>query len=609
MKFPLPVYAINTASSYNSAGLRALTQSSGGQFIDMNVLSLAQASKKLLNRTTQLANISAIGARDLMVAAEDGLGMLQLTGIFTAEQAELTLNLVQANGKNSSRTLRIKSGQNPSRLAATWWAKTRLAELSAQPHLNKTQIRNLGKRFGLVTPETSLLVLERVEDYVRYGIVPPAELRPVYDNLLARAARQKQQTEAQRLSNLVQRFQARISWWEKEFPKGAPLKIAKKEARNRAGLENTDGSRGFRQLELSPSAPPVNTSLARSEEIMGVKNERPAPASVAPANQFKASEATLAPGDKLSAEKSISIQIKSAVSNTPYLKRLQAARAEDWQSIYLDERRDFVRSVSFYLDVAEFFFDKGQTTLALRVLSNLAELDLENRQVLRLLAYRLTQANQIALALPIFERVLELAPNEPQSFRDLGLALAQAGELQRAVDRLYEVVTGQWSERFPDIDLIALSELNAIVDKARRTGTPVDTSSIDKRLLRHLPLDLRVVLSWDADNTDVDLHVIDPNGEEVYFGHSQSYQGGAITRDATGGYGPEEFALKVAKPGKYRVEANFYGHRQQVLINSTGLMLWLASGFGKTTQIDQRTTRRLKSTGGERILIGEFEVK
>ena len=610
MKFPVPVYAINTASSYNSAGLLALAQNSGGQFIDMNLLLLAQASKKLLNRTTQLANISAIGARDVMVTEEDALGMLQLTGIFTAGQAELTLNFVQGNGKNNSRTVRIRSGQNPSRLAALAWAKTRLAELSAQPHLNKTQIRNLGKRFGLVTQETSLLVLERVEDYVRHEITPPPELRPVNDNLLARTVRQKQQTEAQRLANLVRRFEARISWWEKDFPKEAPLKIAKKEARNRAALEESDSSRNFRQHGIGNSSGPAASSSAQSQEIMDIKTERPAPASIAASNnQPKPLLDGAIPRDKLASDRSISIQIKSAVSNAPYLKRLQAARAEDWQRIYLDERRDFVRSVSFYLDVAEFFFEKGQTPLALRVLSNLAELDLENRQVLRLLAYRLIQANQIALALPIFERVLELAPNEPQSFRDLGLALAQAGESQRAVERLYEVVTGQWSERFPDIDLIALTELNAIVEKARRTGKSVDTSSIDKRLLRHLPLDVRVVLSWDADNTDVDLHVIDPNGEEVYFGHSQSYQGGVITRDATGGYGPEEFALKVAKPGKYRVEANFYGHRQQVLINSTGLMLWLSSGFGKPTQIDQRTTRRLKSSGGERIVIGEFEVK
>ena len=211
--------------------------------------------------------------------------------------------------------------------------------------------------------------------------------------------------------------------------------------------------------------------------------------------------------------------------------------------------------------------------------------------------------------MPIFERVLELAPNEPQSHRDLGLALAETGQAQGAVDRLYEVVTGAWDARFADIDLIALTELNGVVDKARRDGQAVDVARIEPRLLKNLPLDVRVVLAWDADNTDVDLHVIDPNGEEVYYGHNASYQGGAITHDATGGYGPEEFALKVAKPGKYRVEANFFGHRQQVPQACTGLMLWFASGFGTAAEQDQRTTMRVKSERGERVVVGEFEVK
>ena len=209
----------------------------------------------------------------------------------------------------------------------------------------------------------------------------------------------------------------------------------------------------------------------------------------------------------------------------------------------------------------------------------------------------------------MFERVVELAPNEPQSHRDLGLALADAGQAQAAIDRLYAVVTGAWDARFADVDLIALTELNAVVDKSRRDGRSVDLGAIDKRLLKSLPLDVRVVLAWDADNTDVDLHVIDANGEEVFYGHNLSYQGGAITRDATGGYGPEEFALRVAKPGKYRVEANFFGHRQQVLTTGTGLMMWLSSGFATPAQQDRRTTVRVKSERGERVVVGEFEVK
>lgn len=623
MNFPVPVYAINSANSSNDAGLRALAKSSGGRLIDLTALNLAQASKLLLSRSNQLGQISALGAREVIaVAGSAESGLLQLAGILTAGQADITLKFALANGNSSTRTVRINSGQNPSRLAATWWAQNRLAELAADPRLHKTQIRNLGKRFGLVTPETSLLVLERIEDYVRHAIVPPAELRPVYDNLLARTTQQKKQADTQRMENLVRRFEARAAWWERDFPKGNQLKIAQKAKTLNGYRDQIDGTlsrteedeRAPRPRAAIPASAPVAPQPMPLEVISEVKNDSRSSAKALPsvADQSKRGEAAgrLSYKSEAAADKnSISIQIKPAVTNVPYLKRLQAAPAEQWQGIYFDERRDFTRSVSFYLDVAEFFFEKGQNAIALRVLSNLAELDLENRQILRLLAYRLTQADRVTLALPIFERVLDLAPNEPQSFRDLGLALAQAGQSQRAVERLYEVVTGQWSDRFPDIDLIALTELNTVVDKARRAGKAVDTRSIDSRLLRNLPLDLRVVLAWDADNTDVDLHVIDPNGEEVFYGHQQSYQGGTITRDATGGYGPEEFALKVAKPGKYRVEANFYGHRQQVLINSTGLMLWLSSGFGKATQVDQRTTRRLKSTGGERVVIGEFEVK
>ena len=103
--------------------------------------------------------------------------------------------------------------------------------------------------------------------------------------------------------------------------------------------------------------------------------------------------------------------------------------------------------------------------------------------------------------------------------------------------------------------------------------------------------------------------MIDANGEEVYYGHNLSYQGGAITRDATGGYGPEEFALRVAKPGKYRVEANFFGHRQQVLTTGTGLMMWLSSGFAHAgaagSAHDDPRQERSRRAGRRRRVRGE----
>jgi hypothetical protein len=299
-----------------------------------------------------------------------------------------------------------------------------------------------------------------------------------------------------------------------------------------------------------------------------------------------------------------SIQLKKWTPDAPYAERLRKAAKDQLYRVYLDERPGYLNSTAFYLDAADIFFDRGEPQLALRILSNLAEMDLENRAILRILGYRLVQAKRANLALPVLERVLELAPEEPQSYRDLGLAQAEAGEGQKAIELLNEVVIRPWHGRFPDIELVALGELNAIVATAAKK---LDTAGIDPRLLRNLPLDLRVVLSWDADNTDIDLWVTDPNGEMVFYGHNASYQGGRISRDFTGGYGPEEFILKNAKPGKYLVQAQFYGHRQQVVAGATTLQLHLFTGFGTARQKDQSVTLRLKS-GGEMVTVGEFVV-
>src|SRR5690606_15589026 len=148
------------------------------------------------------------------------------------------------------------------------------------------------------------------------------------------------------------------------------------------------------------------------------------------------------------------------------------------------------------------------------------------------------QAGRPDLARPIFAQVRRLRPEEPQSHRDLAHACAAVGDLQAAVDGLWEVAIGEWDARFPEIELLALIEANAIVAVA---GAAVDGSKIDPRLRRAMPLELRVVLTWDADNTDIDLWVTDPFGERAYYGHRLTRQGGRMSPDFRQGYGPEEF--------------------------------------------------------------------
>ncbi len=70
---------------------------------------------------------------------------------------------------------------------------------------------------------------------------------------------------------------------------------------------------------------------------------------------------------------------------------------------------------------------------------------------------------------------------------------------------------------------------------------------------------LRVVLSWDSDHTDLDLHVVSPDGEHVFFGNRVGKNGGALDVDVTDGYGPEIYAIPSPPPGNWQVYVNYYG--------------------------------------------------
>ncbi len=73
------------------------------------------------------------------------------------------------------------------------------------------------------------------------------------------------------------------------------------------------------------------------------------------------------------------------------------------------------------------------------------------------------------------------------------------------------------------------------------------------------PAKLRVLLAWDSDNTDLDLHVITPDGGHAWYGSQVLPNGGALDVDVTTGFGPEIFATPTPLLGTYLVYVNYFG--------------------------------------------------
>lgn len=632
----VPVYTLSASSSAHAERLRAIAEASprAGRYLDLLRMDTASALAELLTLQPRLVTEEGDGVADVVFpSAYPQDGVLRLAGRLTRPRATLHYALHWPDGRVLKHALNIAAEPEAtaliSTLAARRWAGYRIAALEADPALHQAEIERLGKQFGLVTSRTSLLALENLADYLRYEVLPPpGPWREAYLQRQSGRQQKRHAQQSQHLDDLARRYAGLADWWSRDYPKNDPPKpVAPAQEQGRPGIEaRTAGvgdaregapeARGERVAEAAGGAPveevrarvnpgvPLSVTLSAPsrQATTGVR----VPDAVRPAHAAAPMTGASAPSRDqaaMTATAPAAIQLQPWQPDAPYARRLREAPDDQRYAVYLDERAGHLNSTAFFLDAADIFFEKGQHGLALRVLSNLAEMDLESRQILRVLAYRLLRAGEVKLALPLLRRVRDLAPEEPQSWRDLGLALAADGQHQAALEALWTVASRAWDGRFPDVDITALHELNALI--AQHPG--LDARAVDPRLLRSLPVGLRAVLTWDADNTDIDLWVLDPNGEKTYYSRQQSYQGGWLSRDFTGGYGPETFLLKDPKPGRYEIRAHFFGHRQQILLPYTTLMLRLTTGFGTPGQKDEDIVLRLTGRD-DQVLVGSIEV-
>lgn len=116
---------------------------------------------------------------------------------------------------------------------------------------------------------------------------------------------------------------------------------------------------------------------------------------------------------------------------------------------------------------------------------------------------------------------------------------------------------------------------------------------------------LRVVLSWDSDNTDLDLHVVTPDGGHVWYGGRALDNGAALDVDVTTGYGPEMFASPTPLPGQYLVYVNYYGGGGDPEVALTTAQITLISQEGSVDEKRESFLVPMRAAG-ELTLVKRF---
>ncbi|WP_298426527.1 VIT domain-containing protein [uncultured Kordia sp.] len=296
------------------------------------------------------------------------------------------------------------------------------------------------------------------------------------------------------------------------------------------------------------------------------------------------------------------IEMKPWNANQPYIIELEKETTiEDAYNKYLKIRESYANMPTFYLDVADFFNERKASAIATTVITNLMEVELNNYELLKAMAYKLEYFKRYDMAVIAYEKVLELRPEEPQSYRDLALAYEQVGAYQKSYDLLFQLYDGQLlgkdeGSRFTGIEKIVFIELTRLITMY---GNKLNIPAEVKNKFTKMPVDVRITIDWNHNNTDIDLWVFDPNGEKAFYGHKETVIGGRMSDDLTQGYGPEEFLLKKASKGEYKVYVNHYSNNVQKISGPTILKVTLYKNYGTKDEQKEVSIVRLADASGE----------
>jgi len=609
-----PVYAICGDASANHSFLRYIALKTGGAYFN-------------LNRLENEAVYTAIGAspfsflRATVVSGEvEGLcpsvpqpvgPRFMVAGRLKSKSAKVKLEF-GARGETQFSTEYLIEGDAAAKgdLLRIFWAQKKIDDLMIFPARNEDELVLTGQEFGLVTQGTSLIVLETLEQYVEHKIAPPESLpdmRTEYFEQVEEYHAQLKAEEEDKITRVLEMWEARLEWWKTEFEYDPNLRLGGEGEDGEVGVYGGGGIGAMGMGSATGAAPREEARVMRVmsasvEESVDdeARPERERP----PRKKMKSKNGGHDEDEDMPPPPEPEITLKEWDPDTPYLKVLKKAKKSEQFKVYMEQRKEHGESPAFFLDCGDYFFKQKRKALALQVLSNIAELELENAALLRVVAHKLAQQKCLDLAKQTFEAVLKLRPEEPQSFRDLALVLDQMEDFEKASELLYHVVLNEW-DRFEEIEVIALMELNRVIARAKRAKKKI-ADRIDDRLVKLLDVDVRIILTWDSDLTDMDLWVTDPSGEKAYYSNNRTTIGGLVSRDFTQGYGPEEYCLKKRMSGVYKIEANYYGNSAPTVTGAVTLQVDIFTNFGRKDEKRQSITIRL-TTEKEVIKVGEVK--
>jgi hypothetical protein len=275
-----PIYTISSLVSSDYAFLNYNSLKTGGSFINLNQLNTTQAVDKLL-----YSSLKFLGIKENYLVTEiypsigtAVSGNFSVSGISLKPKNEIVLLFGYDDKAIIEKKVIIDAeSQNTKDInIEKLWAQKKIANLELQYKQNADEIETMGKKYGIITQNTSLIVLENISDYIAYDIVPPTELRAEFDRVV-KEQRDTQLAEQHNNWDNIEDYRYRLqSWWNKNIKYTAAKPLTKSK---RKGDQVQDRIAVAETIKGDPDAVMTVESVANNAIAANVPPPPPPPPS------------------------------------------------------------------------------------------------------------------------------------------------------------------------------------------------------------------------------------------------------------------------------------------------------------------------------------------
>jgi len=595
-KLRRPLTIVNASPSADDNFLGGLARATGGTYLDVTQLDPNDAAESAMRLAMKMTIGTQLPLRDMLPSSVLATNDFSVT-ISARSSDRIDGFPVITQTARHEVPLRVLESPAEADLVRRAWARARLHSLLDNGG-SPDDVLEHGRTFTQLTPRTSLIVLETWHDYEVNGFPLPPDLRAERD---AELAQQRKMTQIQQQRPQSIEMRGRTN----ETPPGGPavwyikgttlydrtplpgatitldgdgmhiVTVSDAEGRfwlvsqrapssdftvraELAGLNTI--TRRFSKTTPKGGTVDIVMRVASVQETITVTAEAPlievnssaiqterVPTSLRLQDAVILDRLVVSPPSTPSSDEEEPAQ-RSLVQRLDLVDQV-IARLKSFTSI--DERFRYYVAARAMLGGEKLFHANAALAirddapdLAVRWLTDLAEANPDDAPTLRILGRVLDGWGRGDLARLMFERALELSPRETQTWRE-AMLLAAKEHREKDLDELQRrYATTERDRRMSQTD----DAIELDLKRDRTGGDPRRDESAE----------LQVETMWDSNYTDVDLHVIEPDGEEVYYHHMNSKHGGSLHADVTSGFGPETYTIPHATPGPYKILLHYY---------------------------------------------------